>query len=56
MCALPVLCSSVIAGDVHVPGDFATIQAAVNGASDGDRILIARGTYTERVISPAGID
>jgi predicted outer membrane repeat protein len=54
LCALPFLCSSVIAADVHVPGDFPTIQAAVNGASDGDRILIAPGTYAERVISPAG--
>ena len=54
LCALPVLCSSVFAGDVHVPGDFATIQAAVNGAADGDRVLIAPGTYNERVISPAG--
>ena len=30
-------------------GGFATIQAAVNAAGDGDTILIAAGTYTEQV-------
>jgi serralysin len=29
---------------------FATIQAAVNAAQNGDTILIAQGTYTEQVI------
>jgi predicted outer membrane repeat protein len=46
--------SFAIAADRHVPAEFATIQAAVDGASDGDRILIAPGTYNERVLSPAG--
>ncbi len=52
LCALPVLSSCVIAADVHVPADFATIQAAANAALDGDRILIAPGTYAERVVLP----
>jgi len=30
-------------------GDFATIQAAVNAASDGDLIQVQDGTYTENV-------
>jgi Ca2+-binding RTX toxin-like protein len=31
-------------------GGFATIQAAVNAASDGDTILVAAGTYVEQVV------
>jgi hypothetical protein len=31
----------------HVPGDFATIQAAIAGAADGDTIIVGPGTYVE---------
>jgi len=34
---------------VSVPGDFATIQAAIDGSADGATILIAPGTYRERI-------
>jgi parallel beta-helix repeat protein len=40
-----------------VPGDYATIQAAVEAASNGDEILVAPGTYTGTgywVINPLG--
>lgn len=37
------------AADLLVPGQFPTIQAAVNAAASGDRILIAPGTYAERI-------
>jgi len=34
---------------LNVPNDFASIQEAVDAASDGDLILIAPGTYNEAV-------
>ena len=30
---------------IHVPGDYATIQEAVDAAVEGDTILVATGTY-----------
>ena len=33
----------------HVPGDYATLQDAIDSASEGDSILVADGTYTENV-------
>jgi hypothetical protein len=37
---------SLFANTINVPGDSATIQAAVNGAGSGDTVLVADGTYT----------
>lgn len=31
---------------INVPGDYPTIQSAIDGAGDGDTILIANGTYS----------
>jgi len=36
-------------GVLNVPADYATIQAAVDAAVEGDLILIAPGTYNEAV-------
>ena len=43
---LLVIPASLIAGTIHVPSDYATIQDAIDAGSDGDTILIADGTYT----------
>jgi uncharacterized repeat protein (TIGR01451 family) len=38
------------AATINVPGDYATIQGAVNAASPGDTIVIAAGTYSENIL------
>ena len=34
------------AGELRVPGDFPTIQAAIDASVDGDEVVIADGVYT----------
>ena len=33
-------------GIINVPGDYSTIQEAINAASDGDEIVVMPGVYT----------
>ena len=44
-----VLVHPALAADLHVPGDHDTIQAAINAATDGDRVLVGPGTWMERL-------
>ena len=37
------------AADLLVPGEYPTIQAAINAAQSGDRVLVAPGVYREQV-------
>jgi hypothetical protein len=46
LCGLAV---SAIADVKEVPGEYPTIQAAINAASDGDEIIVAPETYTEAI-------
>jgi hypothetical protein len=36
-----------VATDRSVPGQYATVSAAVNASQQGDRVLVSPGTYTE---------
>ncbi len=44
--AAPVLAGTTI----HVPGDYSTIQAALNASEDGDTIMVAAGEYDAFVV------
>ena len=39
----------VSAAEHHVPGDYSTIQAAVNASVDGDMVIVEIGTHHENV-------
>lgn len=45
--ATPVMAQS---STINVPGDYPTIQQAINAASDGDTIVVAAGLYSENVV------
>jgi nitrous oxidase accessory protein NosD len=44
--APPVLAGTII----YVPGDYPTIQEAIDAASDGDTIMVAAGLYEESIV------
>lgn len=47
--SLTFVSTSSSAKIIHVPADSSTIQSGINGASDGDTVLVARGHYYERI-------
>ncbi|MBU2008954.1 MAG: hypothetical protein KJ624_03775 [Chloroflexi bacterium] len=44
-----------VAATISVPGDYLTIQAAINAAFDGDTIVVAAGTYPELISINKGV-
>ena len=47
--AVPVMAAPE-ASVLNVPGDYSTIQAAIDAASDGDTIIVAAGSYPENIV------
>jgi len=47
--ALLVASSILRAGITNVPADSATIQSAINGAANGDTVLVQPGTHFENI-------
>jgi len=42
--------ASATGNTIYVPGDYSSIQDAINHASDGDTIIVAAGIYDEQII------
>lgn len=47
--------SRAVAATIHVPRDHKSVQAAIDSATAGDTILVAAGTYRERVRLKDGV-
>ena len=43
------LLSNAAATAITVPGDYSTIQGAIDAAVDGDEIIVSPGTYYESI-------
>jgi len=50
---LALFATPALAMTWNVPGDFPTIQQAINASTSGDIVLVAPGTYTENLLIPA---
>ena len=44
-----ILTGFILAEIIHVPGDFQSIQVAINRSSDGDTVLVGDGLYHDNI-------
>ncbi len=52
---MALIVCEVLAKDIMVPDDFATIQEAIDSATWGDTVLVKPGTYNERILIKEGV-
>jgi len=52
---LAVMPAPALADTFNVPGNYQTIQEAINAAADGDTVLVAPGTYNESIVMKLGV-
>ena len=55
LCALVLATAPAWAGTLHVPKEHKTIQSGIDSAKAGDMVLVAPGTYRERLRLKPGI-
>lgn len=48
-------CTMASSRQLHVPGQYATIQSAINAADPGETVKVAAGTYTESIVMRRGV-
>ncbi len=53
---MTVICPTSVSETLNVPGDFRTIQLAIDAAKTGDTIVVASGEYREDIEIKKGID
>ncbi len=49
MVAFVVTAGTAFAATINVPADYATVQAAIDAAVDGDTVMVAAGDYVENI-------
>ena len=52
---LAVGLTAVQAAELQVPGQFSTIQAAINAARSGDTVIVSAATYRENIVLKSGV-
>jgi len=55
LCLMPAV-PVAAAETIDVPGDYSTIQEAIDNAAEGDTIRVVAGMYEENVVIPPGKD
>ncbi len=50
------ICGNAFAGIINVPGDYPTIQQAIDVAQPGDDVVVGPGTYNEAVVMKQGVN
>jgi hypothetical protein len=53
--AFLVTASAAVAATRHVPGEFASIQSAIDASSHGDEVRVSEGSYHGQIVLKSGV-